>query len=116
MHFRNRNEGSNLGQMDTFKFYFSLILAEIILSHTDILSKTLQKASIQAHGIAMLTVKTLQSIRTEANFNLIVKSGLERKQLGVGDPCLPRKQKRSRRFETGTSEREFHTVPKDVFR
>ena len=41
---------------------------------------------------------------------------LERKQLGVGDPCLPRKRKRPRRFETGRSEGEFHTVPKDLFR
>ena len=77
------------------KFYFSLTLAEMILRHTDNLSKTLQNpelASIQAHEIAMLTVKILQSIHTEANFDLFwEKVELERKQLGAGDPCLPRK-------------------------
>ncbi|XP_065891716.1 zinc finger MYM-type protein 1-like [Dysidea avara] len=60
-------------QMDTFKFYFSLILAEMILRHTDNLSKSLQNpelASTQAYEIAMLTVKTLQSIHIEANFDL----------------------------------------------
>lgn len=107
-------------QMETFTFYFSLVLAEMILRHTDNLSKTLQNpelASTQAYEIAMLTVKTLQSIRTEANFDLFWdKVELERKQLGVGDPCLPRKRKRPRRFETGRSEGEFHTVPKDFFR
>jgi len=107
-------------QMDTFKFYFSLKLAEMILRHTDNLSKTIQNpelASTQAYEIAMLTVKTLQSIRTEVNFDLFwEKVELERKQLGVGDPCLPRKRTRPRRLETGSSEGEFHTVPKDLFR
>ena len=45
----------------------------MILRHTDNLSKTLQNpelASTQAYEIAMLTVKTLQSIRAEENFDL----------------------------------------------
>ena len=58
----------------------------------------------------MLTVKTLQSIRTEWE-----KVELERKQLSVGDPCLPRKRKRPRGLEIGSSEGEFHTALKDLF-
>jgi len=107
-------------QMEAFKFYFSLLLAEMILRHTDNLSKTLQNpelASMQAYEIAMLTVKTLKSIRTEQNFDLFwEKVELERKQLSIGDPCLPRKRKRPRRLEIGSSEGEFHTAPKDLFR
>jgi len=75
MHFRNRDEGSDSGcfsQMDTFEFYFS-ILAEIILR--TILVKPFRILSWPVHKhnnyeIAMLTVKTLQSIHTEANFDL----------------------------------------------
>ena len=59
-------------QMETFQFYFALLLAEMVLRHTDNLSKTLQKpelSSLEGYEIAMLTVKTLQSIRTETNFS-----------------------------------------------
>ena len=111
-------------QMEAFKFYFSLLLAEMILRHTDNLSKTLQNpelASMQAYEIAMLTVKTLKSIRTEQNFDLFwEKVELERKQLSIGDPCLPRKRKRPRRLEIGSSEGEFSYctkgfIPADLF-
>ena len=61
------------GQMATFKFLFGLFLSEIILQHTDKLSQTLQNpqmSSVEAREIAMLTVKTLQSLRIDTNFNL----------------------------------------------
>ena len=59
-------------QMKTFKFLFNLILSELILRHTDKLSQTLQQpqlSSVEGHGVAMLTVKTIgQILRTEDNF------------------------------------------------
>jgi len=61
------------GQMATFKFLFGLFMSEIILRHTDKLSQTLQNpqlSSVEAQEIAMLTVKTLQSLRLDINFNL----------------------------------------------
>ena len=60
-------------QMQSFKFLFSLILSEVILRHTDKLSQTLQQpklSSIEGHGVAMLTVKTLEGLRTYSNFDL----------------------------------------------
>ena len=60
-----------LSQMTTYRFYFGLVLLELILRHTDQLSKPLENLdldSMEGHFIAMLTVKTLQTIHT--NFNL----------------------------------------------
>ena len=50
-------------QMQSFNFLFCIVLSEMILRHTDKLSKTLQQpnlSSIEGHDIAMLTVKTLE--------------------------------------------------------
>ena len=47
-------------QMETFRFLFGLLLSEMILRPTDMLSKTLQNLemfSVEGHEIAMLTVK-----------------------------------------------------------
>ena len=58
-------------QMQQFDFFFGVTLGELILRHTDNLSRTLQKADISAaegQTIAGLTVKTLQSLRADSNF------------------------------------------------
>ena len=55
-------------QMQSFNFLFCIVLSEMILRHTDKLSKTLQQpnlSSIEGHDIAMLTVKTLEGLRNE---------------------------------------------------
>ena len=52
-------------QMHCFKLFFRLILSEMILRHTDKLSQTLQQprmSSIEGHGVAMLTIRTLESL------------------------------------------------------
>ena len=90
-------------QMETFQFYFSLQLDEIISKHTtDNLSKTLQNpklSSTQGYEIAMLTVKTLQSVRTESDFDLFwEKVEIGRRSLTITDPCLPRKRKAPQRY------------------
>ena len=60
-------------QMQSFQFLFGLVLSEVILRHTDKLSQTLQQpklSRIEGHGVAMLTVKTLEGLQTEDNFDL----------------------------------------------
>ena len=60
-------------QMGNFRFFFGLLLSDMVLRHTDMLSKTLQNpelSSVEGHEIAMLTVKTLQSLRSESNFDM----------------------------------------------
>ena len=58
-------------QFKTFSFFFGANLAELVLRHTDNLSKTLQSTSMFAsegdHIVAM-TLKTLKSLRTDDHF------------------------------------------------
>lgn len=49
-------------QMETFQYFFGITLGELILQHTDILRRTLQKSDIsaaQGQEIAGLTIKTI---------------------------------------------------------
>ena len=97
--------------MATFEFFFGLILSEKILRHTDALSKTLQKpeiSSAEGQEIARLTVKTLQSIRTESAFDdfwLLVER--RRDLFVVEEPRLPRRRKTPRRFDDGNAAAEY---------
>ncbi len=48
----------------------------MIFRHTDKLSQTLQQtnfSTVEGYAVAMLTVKTLQSLRTDENFELFWK-------------------------------------------
>ena len=60
-------------QFKNFRYFFGMLLGEIILKHSDNLSKTLQSPKLSAsegQQIATMTVKTLQSLRTDSNFDL----------------------------------------------
>ena len=107
-------------QMQSYNFLFCLILSEMILRHTDKLSQTLQQpklSSIEGHGVAMLTVKTLEAMRTEENFNLFwQKVERTRDQLDVDEPQLARRRKVPREAEQGKAPAEFAMVPKDEYR
>ena len=59
--------------MRSFDFLFEAMLGELLLRHTDNLSKTLQSPEISAADgqvVAAITVKTIQSLRTDENFGL----------------------------------------------
>ena len=52
-------------QMSKFDFYYGVLLGELILHHTDNLSRTLQKSDISAaeeHNVAGLVVKILHAV------------------------------------------------------
>ena len=60
-------------QMKTFSFVYGAILGEMILRHADNLSSTLQHKSMSAaegQQVALMTVQTVNSIRTEESFDL----------------------------------------------
>ena len=62
-----------IGVQAQFKNFFGVLLGELILKHSDNLSKTLQSPRLSAsegQQIAAMTVKTLQSLRTDSNFDL----------------------------------------------
>ena len=103
--------------MQTFKFFFGLVLSEIILRQTDKLSQTLQQpelSSVEAHEVVMLTVKTLEKIRTDEDFELFWKNvGIKRND-NIDEPHLPRKRKAPKRFETGSAPSEFQHLLKII--
>ena len=77
--------------------FWGVTLGELILRHTDSLSRTLRKADISAaesQKVAGLTKKTLQSLRTDSNFQLFwEKITREADQLEINEPSLPRRRK-----------------------
>ena len=107
-------------QFKNFRYFFGVLLGELILKHSDNLSKTLQSPKLSAsegQRIATMTVKTLQSLRTDSNFDLFRrKAEIARQKLDVNDPELPRKRKLPKRFEDGSAEPEFSSDCKQHFR
>ena len=89
----------------TFSFFFGANLAELVLKHTDNLSKTLQSTSMSASEgayIAAMTVKTLKLLRTDDQFtafwDLVIKA---QQEVEVCDPELPRRRKAPSRYDDG---------------
>ena len=107
-------------QMQSFKFLFGLILSELILRHTDKLSQTLQQhklSTVEGHGVAMLTVKTIGGLRTDDNFDLLwEKVEKARDQLDVDEPQLGRRRKVPKRYEQGSAPYEFAVSVKEEYR
>ena len=105
--------------MKSFNYFFGLVLGEILLRHTDNLSRTLQKNISASEGqlVANMTRRTLQSMRNGQQFDLFwekVKRMAE--ESDVDDPVLPRRKKVPQRFETGSAAAEFPATAKDHFR
>ena len=107
-------------QMNSFDFYFGVYLGEMILCHTDNLSKTLQKRELSAAEgqlVSSLVKETLQSMHSSEHFNLFWEVlNKKAEHLNVGEPVLPRKRKTSRRIEIGEGTGDFHTTVVDHYR
>ena len=106
-------------QMKTFNFLFGTYLGELILRHTDNLSKTLQDkhcSAAEGQMVAEMVTKTLHSIRSENCFDLFWQKVLKTAELYDIEPQLPRKRKTPRRYEEGNAAPEFHDDPKALFR
>ena len=106
--------------MTTFDLLFGLQLSMKILKITDNLSRTLQKQSMSAaegQSVAELTVKTLKSMRTDANFNaFFTLCNCFREHSNVNLPVLPRKRKAPRRYEIGTEDGSHSATVEDHYR
>ena len=107
-------------RMMKFDFFFGAILGETVLSHSDNLSCTLQKDDISAskgQGVAEMTVTCLKTLRTDDNFALFwSKVTKKATQLNIDEPALPRKRKRTVRYESGNAAPEFHTSIEGYYR
>ena len=107
-------------QMTTFTYFFGSMLGELILKHTDNLSRTLQHASMSAaegQHITAMTVATLNSMRSDDQFNLFWDLVvLKAEELSVDEPKLPRKRKLPHRYDDSSSSGDFPSTPKAYFK
>ena len=109
-------------QMKNFDYFYGVSLGNLILRHSDNLSRTLQKADISAaegQAVAAMTVQTLQSLRSDSNFTLFWKKVTKfAYTLEVGAPHLPCRRKVPRRLEVGNveSDGDFPTTPEVHYR
>ena len=99
--------------MRNFDFLFGTctMLGHLILSHSDSSSCTLQGTDIsvsEGGDNAKITVKVLESLRTETNFTLFWSNivNLQRRNLDVMEPSFPRKHKRPAYYEVRNAEAE----------
>jgi len=106
--------------MESFDYFFGISLGELLLRHSDNLSKTLQSSSMSAaegQKIAEMTVITLQSIRSDEQFllfwDLTKKKATE---LDINDPKLPRRRKQPRRYDHGSSVGDFPSSVDDYYK
>ena len=85
-------------QMNTFNYFYGVTTLQLVLRHIDNLSKTLQKSSLtfcQGKEIADLTLQTINSLRSESEFELLCQKTVQQAEvLQVAQPSLPHKQKR----------------------
>ena len=109
-------------QMNTFDFFFGLNLGERLFSHTDNLSKILQKTKISAvsgQRVASLTKEVLQKMRADAHFQSFYESVLlkSKKHPSILEPALPRRTRAPSRFEIGgNGEPSYPATPQDRYR
>ena len=83
--------------MKTFEYYFGISLGELVLRHSDNLSRTLQHKSLSAaegQHVAAMVVKTIESMRSEEAYKLFWdKVLLSIEALDVQQPQLPLRRK-----------------------
>ena len=107
--------------MNSFNFFFDLNLGERLFSHTDILSKTLQKEKMSAVGgqrLAKLTRNVLQSVRNDESCDAFYAAVLIKSKLhgSIAEPALPRKKHAPRRYEIGEGQTSFPATATDFYR
>ena len=107
-------------QMHTFDFLFGISLGNLLLRHTDNLSKSLQQKSLSAAGgqrLAKLTLDVLTSLRDEDSFkNFYARVLQDQDRLDVNAPSVPRKRKAPQRLQIGRTDGDFHSTPEDHYR
>ncbi len=94
--------------METFNFFFGISLGELVLRHSDNLSRTLQSPRLSAAEAQKFVKMTVKTLEREDKFDLfwtkVVKKSTD---LGIQDPQLSRRRKAPRRYEIVESEGDF---------
>ena len=106
--------------MKSFDFFFGVAIGEMLLRHSDNLSRTLQLSNISAaegQSVAKLSLQTLTTLRTEGAFALFWSTTIRKTEnLDVSDPVLPRKRRAPRDREIGTGDSAFAESVQDHYR
>ena len=104
---------------ESFDFLFGISLAELVLSHGDNLSATLQSSTISAtegQDVASMTIQTLKQLLTKEKlylfWNLVQKKAGE---IDVSEPSLPRPRKVPKRFETDDAVVHFPATVEEYY-
>ena len=101
-------------QMKTFNFLFGISWAELVLRHTDNLSKMLQdksRSAAEGQAIAGMVVRTLLTLRSDNSFDLFWLKVTKKAESLELEPQLTRRTK-CPRFDDGLAKSEFHDDPK----
>lgn len=106
--------------MKTFSFLFDIKLGEMILSHSDNISRALQHQELSASEcqvLAKMTVRTMETMRTDASYNLFwERLQIDRTNFEVDEAVLPRKKKCTKQYDDRTSAGDYPATPKLLYR
>ena len=107
--------------MNSFDYFFEVLLGERLFLHTDNLSATLQKKEMSAAAgqrLAIQTVETLKRIREECAFNAFYESVLEKKKSlpDFGEPILKRNRQAPVRYCFGKAPIKHPSTTRDHYR
>lgn len=103
-----------------YDYFYGLSLSYLVLKHSDNLSRALQGTSVSAaegQAIASMTVKTIQSLRSDERCKLFWDSVCtSASNFEVGGPSLPRQRRRPLRYEDGNSTGHYSETPESFYR
>ena len=104
-------------KMQTFNFFYGLQLAIAVVSHSDILSSSLQRAelrAVDAQKNAKLSVTVLRGIQSDKDASLHWTKAIEAAvKLELQAPSLPRCCKMPSRYFEGNAQPEHHSNVED---
>ena len=84
--------------MNAFNYFYGVTILQLVLRNSNNLSKTHQKSSLsscQGKEIADLMQQTINSLRSESEFELLWQKTVQQAEvLEITQPSLPRKRKR----------------------
>ena len=105
-------------QMKMFSFMLGVYLGEMILRHSDNLSKTSNTiCAAEGQNVAGMVVRTLEKLRSSEAFDLFWQKVIDSSEThGVGEPALPSPHKMPKKYEDGNAMCEIHNEPKTYFR
>ncbi|ODM90373.1 Zinc finger MYM-type protein 1 [Orchesella cincta] len=111
--------GGLRGQLEKGEFYLGLVMARSLFSAAESLSKILQSPTASVSGgieAATITLKRLISLKSDANFQLLWSSMMEKiDKLSLETPSLPRVRRKPKKLEGTDNTRRFD-CPNDRLR